>query len=204
MNYLLDNPFEIDYYFERLQTRWFEYALNRWNISSDNYVSFGRVYRLNTDDGYAPMAYSGGRYKGSGNEGSGNDLFFEDGKVVSFFHLLETKKQQNGDYKATGEFYFFLDATIITPGGITSTTQRLDRIALQDVENFVLNNGCGWYVKDTVCETDKILEKFSGSAKRKALGQNIQGDNNTYPSFIAFKLTLENYYNPVLHSSAQH
>ncbi len=205
MNYTIPNPNGLDYYVQRLQTRLYEYLLNRWGLSGtpNLYKQFGRVYRINSETGYVPMAKLPDvkDYVSSNGRGSNGALFFEDSlAAMSYFYVLDPIKKTNlRDDMAMVELYFFIDLSKITAGGISQTDaagQRLDEIAIDDVENFVNNNGCGFSPMDKTRDVDKVLEKFSGSLKKDALNDDMNPR-------LCFKLTLQAPYNPVLFQTTQ-
>lgn len=203
MNYTLPNPNGLDAYIERAQTRLYNYLLVRWGITDGTkYKSFGRVYRVNTTDGgFVPQGFIAGEkdYVSSNGRGGNGALFFEDKlAALSYFYAVDPiNKTDNRDDMAKVELYFFLDLSKITAGGITDAAgQRLDEVAMNDVENFVQNNGCGFTPMGKVRDVDKVLEKFSGTFKKESLDDNMQPR-------LCFKILLQTPYNPVLFQTPQ-
>lgn len=204
MNHVIDYPYGADYYVQQAQTRLYDYLLNRWGLSLTPalYQSFGRVYRVHTEDGYVPMAFndSSRDYIASTSTRGGNGgLFFEDKlAVLSYWYQVDPiRKNDIRDDVLKVELMFFIDLSKITPAGISDQAGfRLDEIVINDVKNFVQNNGCGFTVHETIREVDKVLDKFSGAAKRNSLHENMQPK-------MCFKLGLECRYNPQIFTTAQ-
>ncbi len=204
MNHLIDYPYGADYYVQQVQTRLYNYLLNRWGLSLTPalYQSFGRVYRVHTEDGYVPMAFndSSRDYIASTSTRGGNGgLFFEDKlAVLSYVYQVDPiRKNEDRDDVLKLEWLFFIDLSKITPAGITDQAGfRLDEIAINDVKNFIQNNGCACTVHETIREVDKVLEKFSGAMKKNALHENMQPK-------MCFKICCELRYNPILFTTAQ-
>ncbi|MCD6012884.1 MAG: hypothetical protein K0Q79_2746 [Flavipsychrobacter sp.] len=203
MNYLLDYPYGADKYIQDAQTRLYDYLLNRWGLSltPSLYRSFGRVYRVHTEDGYIPQAFndSSRDYISSSSRGSNGGLFFEDKlAVLSYVYQVDPiRKNDVRDDVLKVEWMFFIDLSKITPGGISDQAGfRLDEIAINDVKNFLQNNGCGFTVHETVREVDKVLERFSGAMKKNALHENMQPK-------MCFKICAELRYNPQIFTTQQ-
>lgn len=87
---------------------------------------------------------------------------------------------------------FFVNLNSITPGGITNTQgQRLDDVCIADVQNYIQSNGSNFEVKAVYKDIDKVLERYSGTLKRRALKDDM------HPKFC-FRIDLELRYNPLL------
>lgn len=201
-NYTLTYAYGQDQYIQGVQTRLYNYLLNRWGLSltPSLYKSYGRVYRVPTVDGFVPMAYNDTStdYISSGGAGNGG-LFFEDTlAALSYFYPVDPiRKNEIRDDVVKMELMFFVDLSKITPGGISDAEgQRLDEIAINDVKNFVQNNGCACTVHETVREVDKVLDKFSGAMKKLQINKNMQ-------PFLCFKLLLELRYETTLYNTQQ-
>ncbi len=202
MNYTLTNAYGLDYWIQFFQTRLYDNYLTLptankgLGLTSDNCLCFGRVERNNVDSqGYIPEAFINGQYIGSDGTSTRGGLFFEKGKFILFFAQIENKKISAGEYVAKFEMMAFADMSIITPDGITSSTQRLTEILLDGIENFTTYNGCGFQVLQTTFDIDKVLERYSGMAKRNSLTRNMSDSSNT-ASFGALKLIVELRYDP--------
>lgn len=210
MNYLQTNPDGIDAIIQMAQQRMYDlYLIPMLGLTTDNCLSFGRIYRnqvsdVNKQTGYVPQAFYQGKYIGASGNSNGNDLFFEKGKIVSFFYVAGNKKTVNAGYKADVELYVFADMSLVVPSGITTEQQRLDEILLNGFENFITYNGCGFAVTATYFDIDKVLERWTGTAKRNALTRNMSGTSDlNQPSFCALRLNLEIHYDPLAYQNNQ-
>ena len=198
MNYIQPYPFSLDYWVQQAQTRLYNLLYTSpqgFGLNSSNCNSFGRVYRNKTNDGYIPEAFYNGEYIASNGQSVMGGLFFEKGFFVSFFSLVENNKVSNFDYVAKMELIIFADMSIITPSLISTTQQRLDEVLLSKVESFITFNGYGFQVKKTTFDIDKVLERYSGTAKKNALNNNLSDSTNAL-SFCALKLNIELRYDP--------
>jgi hypothetical protein len=146
------------------------------------------------DEGYLPVAYYEGQYLSSSGTNSGRDLFFESGKVIVFFDLVEHIRKGN-DYIMKVALMVFADMSVVTPAGLTSTVQRLDEDLLIGFEQFATYNG-GFTVKSTTFDIDKVLERYSGTVKKNALTRNMS-DSNGGSNFCAIKIVMEKAYDPL-------
>lgn len=198
MNYTLTYPCGEDYNIEAYIKRQYPYLKGRWGVNDGNYLSFGRAVRNNADGGYIPEYWNetSAGYIGSDGTSVRGGLFFEKHKVVSFFGQLDPMKKSGArDDVARFELLFFIDLSIISPGGLSNTANmRLDEICINDVKNFVQNNGCGLVVVETVRDIARVLENFKGPQKNSTLTRNMQTD-------FCFKLILELRYNPQIFTS---
>lgn len=193
--YTLPNPNGLDYYTEAMIARLYTYLITRWGVTSDTYNCFGRVSRNKTEDGYIPEYHvlSSNNYM-SGRASNKGGLFFDD-TLAALSYIGEVdpmRKNSERDDVTRLELLFFVDLSRITPAGLTTEQQggqRLDEVAINDVKNFVQNNGCGLVVVDTIRDVDKVIERYSGAAKKSTLSENM------HPRFC-FKLILEIAYNP--------
>ena len=180
----LPNASGIDYYVQRQQERLYAYLKDRWTLTDDSYNSFGRAYRNYTKDGYIPEFYNPAKkaYVSGKNENNAGGLFFEDKLgAMSFYGMTDPEgKNTNRDEVAKASLMFFVDLSKITPGGLDTVSQqgqRLDELAINDVMNFLQCNGCCFTLTNTYRGIDKVLEQYSGAAKKQALL------NNMHPQF---------------------
>ena len=176
------------------------YLIPELGLNNGNCMCCGRVVRNNVksksgESGYIPELFYNGDYIGSDGTSNRGGLFFENGKFISFLGDVSRKKLNSGDYIGRFELIIFADMSIITPAGISTSIERLDEILLSGIETFVTVNGCGFTVKETTLDIDKVLERYSGSQKRNALTRNLS-DSNNVSSFCAMKLILEVAYDP--------
>lgn len=196
MNYLQLYAQGLDSILQFAQERLYDLHLKPvLGLTDDNTSCFGRVSRNRTDDGYMPEAYYNGQYLAGNGQSVRGGLYFEKGFWVSFFALTEKTRLANSDYRAKLDYFVFTDMSIITPGYISSNTQRLDEILTDGLEEFFTYNGCGLKVTGSTFDIDKILQQYSGSQKRAALNSNLS-DSGGYSSFCALKISLELRYDP--------
>ncbi len=199
MNYLVEQAVDEDAYVNDLQIRMYKDLPDRLGLDSTLWNCFPRAYRNNTNDpnngssGYIPEVFYGSQYvAGDGTQNRGA-LFYQEGYVVSFFGERDSTKRMDSGYNNWPcELTFFVDLSILTPPGINNpTTQRIDSFVINTIKNYIEVCGCGFHVKETVRNIDKVLEMYSGSQRKKALTNNLQ-------PFLAFKFVLELIYNPLL------
>ena len=195
-NYTVPNAQGLDYWIQLFNTRIYNYYLKpTLGLTDSNCMCFGRVERNHVDtNGYIPEAFVNGQYVGSDGTSTRGGLFFDAGKFVMFFSQIENKRGTKGQYVAKMELIVFADMAIITPGGITSTTQRLTEVLLDQLENWITYNGYGFKVVQTYFDIDKVLERYSGTSKRNTLTLNMSNSRNLN-SFGAVKLIVEKSYN---------
>lgn len=207
MIFELPYPLGLDYYVSRANKRLFDFLLGLWTINGSQYNSFPRAYRNAVAEvgggiGYYYEAFDPtlNKYVCSSGNSTAGGLFFEDkGNVaaVSYWGLRDTiKKTNERDDMAVMEVMFFVNLAKITPGGIADSTQRLDEVAINDVKNFINNNGCGFSVIDTVRDVDKVLERCSGAIKKSVLDDNMQPK-------LCFKIIVQCPYNPQINIENQ-
>lgn len=194
-NYTLTNAQGLDYWIQLFNNRIYSYYLKPiLGLTDANCMLFGRAERNHVDgNGYIPEAFVNGQYVGSDGTSNRGGLFFEAGKFVMFFSQIENKRMPGGQYVSKMELIVFADMAIITPGGITSSTQRLTEVLLDGLENWITYNGYGFKVLQTTFDIDKVLEKFSGTAKRNTLTRNMS-DSSNQNSFGALKFIVEKSY----------
>ena len=200
--FLEPNPTGLDWYIQTLQGRMYPYFKRLWSLVDDTkWNCFPRAYRnySKEQNGYIPQYFiasdtnTANDYAGSDGL-NGGALFYNDNfSVVSFFELADPEKKNDiRDDVAKVSLMFFINLSQITPGGIPIANQggqRLDEICINDVKNFMLCNGCCFTITDTYRGVDKVLEKYSGDVKKRALLDDM------HPKFC-FRLDLEIRYNP--------
>jgi hypothetical protein len=202
--FTLPNPTGIDYYIQRQQTRLYDYLMAKWDIAAQDkpYNCFGRAYRNNLrdkatmQDNYIPEFYdpAQGKYVSSFGKENAGGLFYDDRLSVLSFYSMGDPEGKNAirDEVAKVSLMFFLNLDRIKPAGMTviqQAGQRLDEVVINDVKNFLECNGCCFTITNTFRNVDKVLEMWSGSAKKDALINDMQ------PKFC-FRLDMEIRYNP--------
>jgi hypothetical protein len=192
MNFTLPNPTGIDYWLQKFQLRLYDYLKTTWNVDDASYNCFGRVYRNNTKDGYVPEFYDPTQqcYVSSGGANTSGGLYWQDNlAAMSFFGLAESDKVVSGQTEARIQLMFFVNLDKITPAGITNAQgQRLDEVAINDIQNFIQLNGCGLVVTARYKDVDKVLERYSGEVKKDALKRDM------HPNFC-FRIDATLHYN---------
>ena len=206
------NAFDSDYFCEFLSSRFYTYVQQLWGVTDGTYNAFGFTERNKKDKGFIPEYYYSGNPNANppvvsgyiGGKGTNNSggMFFEDKlAALSFFGILDPEKRDaSGSYKLRAEWLFFVDLAQITPGGIGKAGntlqpqgQKLDKVCMNDVKNFVTNCGCGFVVVDMVEGADKVLERYSGVEKDNTIFKNISTKTENR---FCFKLILELIYTP--------
>ena len=197
MNYTLPNPVGLDYWVQGLQTGLYNRLCNVWGLDETTYNCFGRAYRNNVQDGYIPEFYNpdAAKYVNSLGSSTRGGMFFEDTKAaISFFHLSDPIKGKGGVWNVNAQLLFFVDLSRITPSQMTTEQQagqRLDEVAVNDVRNYIQSNGYNWTLGNDYRDVDKVLERFTGVAKKNTLTKDM------HPRFC-FRLDLNLNYNPLL------
>ena len=199
MLYLQPTLRSYDYWIALFQERFYNnYMLPVLGLNDSNSMCCGRVSRNKSIEkgthGYIPELFWDGEYISSNGLSDRGGLFFETGKFISFFGHIGNKKN-GADYTAKFELIVFTDMSIITPNGITSSTQRLDEVLLAEIETFITVNGCSLAVKESTFDIDKIVERYSAFQKIDTLKLNMSNGNND-SSFCALKIIVEIPYDP--------
>jgi hypothetical protein len=191
MNYTLPYPKGLDYWIQALQTRLNTHLMSLWDIADEQYNCFGRAYRNNTKDGYIPEFYdpNSKSYVSGDGGNNGGGLFYQDSlAAMSWFGLVDPIKVDNGESTARVHLMFFVDLSKIKVDGLAAANgQRLDDACVQDVQNFIQSNGNNFTVHAVWKDIDKVLERYSGSLKKRALQDDM------HPKFC-FRLDLELRY----------
>ena len=197
MLYTLPNPTGYQSFLAALQQRAYNKLCNVWGVDDAGYNSFGMVQRTKNADGYIPEYYDPTTQQyvtGAGRNNRGG-MFYEDTMaVVSYFAAADPVKADKGVNTLKCRWMFFIDLSKITPGGLTPTQQsgqRMDEVAINDVKNYIECNGNNFTVVGDHRNIDKVLEWYSGSAKKQALIDNMENK-------LCFCLELELRYNPLL------
>ena len=202
MEYIFQTATGIDSYIQEQLGRLYKFLKSVWGVNDSNYNAFGRTERNHSDGGYVPMWYSTelqSYIDGSGDVTAGSLFFDNTMAAISFYSLVDpVKKAGDRDDIAKVQLYFFVDLMQITPSGISESSQRLDEVAINDVRNFLQNNGCGFSMTDVYRSVDKILENYSGSYKRKTLLQNM---NSATVNFLAFRIDMQMPYNAQINTT---
>lgn len=201
MKNTLPNAVELDSYIQDQQSRLYAYLCSIWGVGDLTYNSYPRTYRNPVSDGYIPEWYDPTIMQyvdGTGRNKKGG-MFFEDSLAAMSFYGLADPVKKNGsrDDMAKVQLLFFVNLTKITPGGLTHAQQagqRLDELAINDVRNFLQNNGCGFSMTDVCRDIDKVVERYSGAFKRSILSKNM---NN----FLAFRIDMQMPYNSQLNTT---
>lgn len=195
MIYLLPHAHNIDYHIQSLQQRLYDKLCNVWGVNTDNYNCFGRAYRNYKDKAYIPEYYdaTNNMYVSGKGQNTRGGLFYEDSlAAMSFFDVVDPIKADYGTHTAMVNLYFFVNVSAITPGALTAQQgQRLDEVAITDVINFIQANGNHFEVMAHHTDIDKVLERYSGDIKIRALNDNMQ-------SKLCFRIELKLVYNPLL------
>lgn len=188
---ILPNAKGLDYHIQALQVRMYNKLLEIWGITEQQYNCFGRAYRNNYGEGYLPEFYDPtlGKYVDSSKRNNKGGLFFNDQlAAMSFFGLVDPIKVDNGESTAKLQLLFFVNLDKINPGGITDAQgQRLDDVAVQDVQNYIQSNGNNFTVHAIYKDMDKVLERYSGTLKNRAIVDDM------HPKFC-FRIDLELRY----------
>lgn len=134
--------------------------LNRvWGTGDGDFDAYGRVYRNQTADGYAPEAYDGnGEYK---------ETFFDDikNKKGLFFFSVGEKQEYNGGLLTPVSIIFEVNIPLLKPG----YTWRADEEVRQDVENLVHAPRYGFMFKGLETGIDNVFREFSGWRKENGI-----------------------------------
>ena len=193
MNYTQPYPQDEDYFVEGLQTNAYNDLALQLGVDKTLWNSFGRTYRDNVTNGYIYEAFYEGNYTDSSGSSTQGGMFFESGKMVSFFGQYDPVKMIKGGYSLSKlEWIWCVDLSLINIPNITGTNQRIDAIVMSIVKNYVQQHGFGFNLIDATRDVDKVFERVSGAAKRNSITRNMQ------PLFC-FKLIGEIIYNANLY-----
>ena len=196
-------PRALDYAVQGLQQRMYNWLKAKWGIADDTqWNCYGRAYRNKTTDGYIPEVYNPDLkcYVSSNNTNNSGGIFYDDRlSVVSFFGLLDPIRRDHQELfageSAKMELLFFVNLSKITPSGIVDAQgQRLDDVCINDVTNYIQSQGNNFEVIETYRDIDKVLERYSGEAKKDSLV------NDMHPKFC-FKIILTLKYNPLINNN---
>lgn len=129
MLYTKTHPVGIDTLIQRKQIELYEGLLAKWNLTSDDYLSIGRCYRNQADEGYIPEGYIG--------EGEYQSLFVNDGYAVTTFFGTEKIEVVNS---VTLQGQMHLIATIDLSKVYQNLSWRADEEVRQDVYEILKND----------------------------------------------------------------
>lgn len=148
MLFLKENPTGIDIPIQRLQERLFAALRSKWGLSEVEYRALGRVYRNQSDKGYIPEAYIGGREY---EESFIDDRF----PVTSFFHVDDNKSVNRGHVVATVGLIFHVNLTNLKHG----VGHRADEEVRADV--FALCRNMGYAPEAIITGIENVFREYS-------------------------------------------
>ena len=137
----------------------FLYAqLNKvWGTGDTTFDSFGRVYRNQTSDGYAPEAYDGNNeYK---------ETFFDDTKYGTSFFGVGEKQNYNGGLTIPVFIIYMVNIEKLKP----SIQWRGDEEVRQDVERICHAPKLGFVFKEVETGIDTVFRDYSGWKTREGI-----------------------------------
>lgn len=172
------SPIGIDRPIQSYQSVFYDFFKKLWNLTDNDWNCYGRVYRNQTEDGYAPEAYVG--------NGEYQEVFFDDTlKVLSFFGIGETIKFTNLSAIA--------QVSLVMMVNIPSVKQNILGIADEeirnDVQNFCRTPRFSFEMQSFETGLDTVFKEYSGWRKKEGIKYRDQ-----YP-LHCFRINFNLIYN---------
>lgn len=157
MNVTKPNVTGVDIPIQKLQSYLYPRLNAIWGTGDATYNSYGRVYRNQTKDGYAPERYIGyNEY---------NDTFQDDGLwASSFFGLGETQQITKSNWNADVFLVFMVDLSKIKP-----QDTRNDEEARLDVEKLCFQKLFEFTMTGVILGIDNVFKEYTGYKKNEAI-----------------------------------
>lgn len=176
-------PAGIDIQIGRLQQKFYDILLKKWNLAEARYNCYGRCYRNQSDTNeWTAEIFDGKDYV---------EVYFNDNvSVVSFFGVgNETQITQGTMMNATVSIFFFVNLKEIKPGN-----ERNDEEARIDVQNVIDSFGAtyGFQIIKQITGLDKVLSDYSGT--RKSEGLKFRDQHPLH----CFRFDTQIFYQPTL------
>lgn len=171
-------PVGIDVNIQKLQTSVYNYLLSEWELTADQYTSYGRVYKNQLDNGFVAEAYMGSNeYK---------EVYLDDKVLVtSFIGKGESETISNDSNKANIFIVFMLNVSAIK----SDVTHRADAEIAVDIQNALLLSPFVT-ITESATGVDNVLKEYTGT--RKDMGLKYR-DMQPY-LFLRFNMTMS--YDP--------
>lgn len=185
MNSVKSNPKGVDWYIQKLQNKVYEQLISKWQLNEDLYLSYGRCYKTETDDGVVPKAYIGnGEYK---------DVFFDDTvAIVSFFDTNEEYEaaQKTASVEVGVNMYFLCSLPKIS--SFISDVERFDQECFLDVLALIKQVSPFNFIKADMTIDKAIKPTYNGYLVSKGL------KNRDLQPFFCFRIEMNVIFNPIL------
>lgn len=152
MIYLKDKPIGVDAVIQQYQQYLQDNLLDRWGMSTDTYVNYGRCYRNQKGNDYVPEMYTGQKEY--------QDLYFDDTLfTVSFFGCEEKSFPDGYQHLALTHIIFLVDLSKIKP----TFNYRADEEARNDVYNVLTGFGGGdLKMTKEISGIDNVFKEYTG------------------------------------------
>lgn len=135
-----------------------------WGIREADYASYGRAYRNQTEDGYAPEVFTG--VGNDRDQPDYTDAFFSDEvKVSSFFGLGESEKYSAGGVIAPVSLIFQVNVPALKP----AILHRGDEEIRLDVQRLMQGRRFGFTLMGWETGIDNVFREYSGWKKKDGI-----------------------------------
>ena len=178
MIYTKATPVGVDEIIQRKQIELYDSLRTTWGLSENDYLSYGRCYRNQTNEGFVPQMYVGSKeYK---------DLFIDDNyAVTSFFGVDRIEIVDSVILRGSCHLIMFVDLARVYP----SITWRADEEVHQDVYE-VMRNDSAMLLKERWVGIDNVFREYN-AWRDKSKGIN----NRDMQPLHCFRLNFDlNYF----------
>lgn len=147
MNFAKPTVTGIDIPIQKLQTLLYDRVKTLWSVTDSTFNMYGRAYRNQLQNGYAPEVYVGkDEYK---------DSYFDDTLAGSAFFAYENTKLNGVDTTAVVSLIMMVNLAKIKPG-----TVRNDEEARVDIERICLERNYGFFLTGIVTGIDQVFKEY--------------------------------------------
>lgn len=127
MIYSKTSPVGLDRVIQNIQARIYEDLQSVFNLSESDILSYGRVYKIEKEDGYTLRWYS------SSNDYQEHDMLLDDKYKVQFYFIDTDIRSYTSLVNTDVEIYFFVNLTSVKP----TIAHMADEEVKQDIFNIL-------------------------------------------------------------------
>ena len=187
MLYTKSNTVGSDILIQNIQTALYTRLKTSWNISDDvRYDSYGRVYKVNSDNGYLPEFYIGNQdYKEMIFDSTTND-------VLSFFVLDDKTTFQLGSETAKAAVIFKINIGNIKPTVKWRPDEEIKKDILENLQWLLPKVQQGKFrgeITDTETGYKNVFREFEGMTANKE-----RGFYNDLSPFLIYRVNMNLTY----------
>jgi len=153
MIYLKYKPVDLDVYIQDRQQMLFDKLCARWNITEDEYKSFGRCYRNTKVEGYVPEGYVDEKKQYQ-------DLFIDDNIPVTSFFGCDRISDSNGMLHADVHLIFSVNLDKVKQ----DVEHRADEEVRMDVYKLFTRDSV-FAFNEMVIGTDNVFREYTAWKK---------------------------------------